>query len=119
MFTLFVGILIVVLSALGFGYALFGRRPVPQPATGLAVGVASDEFTEAIPSRFGSSLQDDSDTFDTEEVPSRGRRAKDVTITPSVRARSTLLLALTVVGIAAIIGVVLSVVLVGVVFLVT
>ena len=119
MFTLFVGILIVVLSALGFGYALFGRRPIPQPATGLALGVASDEFTEAIPSRFGSSLQDDSDAFDSEEVSFRGRRAKDVTITPAVRARSTLLLALTVIGIAAIIGVVLSVLLVGVVFLVT
>ena len=119
MFTLFVGILIVVLSALGFGYALFGRRPLPQPATGLTPRVASDEFTEAIPSRFGSVLEEDLDESDSEGVPIRGRRARDVTITPAVRARSTLLLVLTVVGIAAIVGVVLSVVLVGVVFLVT
>ncbi|CAB4694049.1 unannotated protein [freshwater metagenome] len=109
----------MVLSALGFGYALFGRRPLPQPATGLTQGVASGESTEAIPSRFGSVQEEDLDESDSEGGPIRGRRARDVTITPAVRARSTLLLALTVIGIAAIIGVVLSVVLVGVVFLVT
>lgn len=109
----------MVLSALGFGYALFGRRPLPQPATGSASRVPQDEFAESIPSTRDLSLSDDLDQVDSDEAATTGRRARDVTITPAVRARSTLLLLLAVTGIAAIIGVVLSVVVVGVVFLVT
>ncbi|CAB4534456.1 unannotated protein [freshwater metagenome] len=109
----------MVLSALGFGYALFGRRPLPQPATGTGSGVPQDEFAEAIPSTSSSDRADAVEQADSDGVVITGRRARDVTITPAVRARSTLLLVLTVIGIAAIVGVVLSVVLVGVVFLVT
>ncbi|MEX0768360.1 MAG: hypothetical protein WD029_07805 [Microthrixaceae bacterium] len=119
MLTLFVGILIVVLSALGFGYALFGRRPLPQPAMGSTLGALPADLAEAIPSSTVSS-EDHGDPMPNEEdIPLNGRRARDVTITAAVRARAVLLLFLSVVGIAAIIGVVLSVVVVGVVFVVT
>lgn len=109
----------MVLSALGFGYALFGRRPLPQPATGTAPALAPRDFAEAIPSDSGSAAEVTLLDRALDDEPARGRRAKDVTITPVVRARSTLLLALAVIGIAAILGVVLSVALVGIVFLVT
>jgi len=119
MFTLFVGVLIVVLSALGFGYALFGRRPLPQPATGSALGVLPEDLPESIPSRSALGLNDGREMQNTVPMTAGGRRTRDVTITPAVRARSTLLLALGVVGLAAILGVILSVIVVGVVFLVT
>jgi len=130
MFTLLIGILIVAGSAAGFGFALFGRRPIPQPAT--LVPGAQFELAHAEPGPSSRALGTgdgdephgvaglwDRGSVETVAPPVTGRRARDVTITPWVRMRATLLLALTVFGIAAIVGAVLSVIVVAAVFIAT
>lgn len=96
--------LIVAAGAGGFGYALFGRRPIPETATAsagpaVAAGGAQRRRVAAELERF--------------------RRTDDVALTAGTRIRAALLLALTVAGLAALIGAVLSIVVVGVVFLAT
>lgn len=140
MVTLMVGVLLVAVSAVGFGYALFGRRPVPQPAmslTGAHLGAAG---AEALPSSTADldELGTD-DAADHRPEPSMGgvlqvgplRRllqreptadhqpADDVTLSPWVRARSSMYLTLIVLGLAALIGIVTSIVLVGLVLVLT
>ena len=123
MLTLLIGILIVAGSAAGFGFALFGRRPIPQPAMQAPGAPLGRELAEVSPSSGGVYLEDDdvesNDRWGGVGAPYTGRRARDVTITPWVRVRSSLMLALTVLGIAAILGAVLSVVVVAVVFVAT
>lgn len=119
MFTLLIGILIVAASTAGFGFALFGRRPVPQPAMQLATAPSVVSLAEPAPSSGSTEGGTDLLAPDYVEAPIEGRRARDVTITPWVRIRSSLLLALTVLGIAAILGAVLSVIVVGIVFVAT
>jgi hypothetical protein len=119
MFTLLIGILIVAASTAGFGFALFGRRPVPQPAMQLATAPSVAALAEVAPSSARAGNGADVLVADRVEPPIEGRRARDVTITPWVRLRSSLLLALTVLGIAAILGAVLSVLVVGIVFIAT
>lgn len=119
MFTLLIGILIVAGSAAGFGYALFGRRPVPQPAMQTTLAPFERELAEVSPSSGAASYATFVDDADPRDVQVTRRRARDVTITPWVRARSALVLALTVLGIAAILGAVLSIIVVGVVFIAT
>lgn len=131
----------VVGSAVGFGLALFGRRPIPQPAMTGAVAASGAGLAETRPSslrapaRTASDPNDDpaeeqGDGLTTKAVP-RWQRvlqrdqtaervdASDVTLSGWVRVRSSLLLALTVAGLAALLGVVASVLVVGVVLLVT
>lgn len=119
MFTLLVGMLIVALSTLGFGYALFGRRPVPQPAMQGAPPLLVEDGAEAPPSSSATDVLAPVAGTTVVAPPVEGRRARDVTITPWVRLRSALLLALTTVGLAALIGAVLSVLVVAVVFVAT
>ncbi len=133
-----VGVLLVAVSAVVFGLALFGRRPVPQPAMSAAVGHLGVGTAEAVPS---SGL--DPDGWDHDEqvaalAPRGGvidagwwRRllqreptadhqpSSDVTLSPWVRVRSALFLTLIVTGLAAIIGILTSIVVVGLVLLVT
>jgi len=116
--------LIVALSTLVFGYALFGRRPVPQPAMQAEAAHLAAPGAEPAPSSVVSALPADdaaasATTTLTVDPPIEGRRARDVTITPWVRVRAGLLLALTTIGLAAIIGAVLSVLVVAVVFIAT
>jgi hypothetical protein len=146
MFTLLVGILLVVGSAVGFGLALFGRRPVPQPAmTSLRAPLGVD-LSETGPSSSGGGARPgdtltapvatDAATAGRDDGPATkqvGRLhrllqreetaehvdASDVTLSRWVRLRSGMLLALTVAGLAALLGVVLSVLVVGLVLLAT
>ncbi len=136
-------------SAVGFGLALFGRRPVPQPAmartgspldldlteTGPSSGWGSGQVLVAEPielesGEFGSDGYDSGDGMTTRVVPWWQRMlqrdqtaehvdASDVTLSGWVRVRSGLLLALTVAGLAALFGVVISIVVVGLGLLVT
>ena len=124
MLTLLIGILIVAGSAAGFGFALFGRRPIPQPAMQAPGASLGRELAEVSASSGGGVYLEDEDVESNDRwggvgAPYVGRRARDVTITPWVRVRSSLMLALTVLGIAAILGAVLSVVVVAVVFVAT
>jgi hypothetical protein len=101
MSALLVGVLVVMVSAVGFGAAMFGRRPVPQRAmqvAGAPVGAVT------LPSRGGAGAADDPD------VDSPKAR---VDIPASVRLRSASFLALGVIGAAAVLGVLLSLVVVG------
>jgi hypothetical protein len=100
MSALLVGVLVVMVSAVGFGAAMFGRRPVPQRAmqvAGAPVGAVT------LPSRGGAGAADP-------DVDSPKAR---VDIPASVRLRSASFLALGVIGAAAVLGVLLSLVVVG------
>ncbi len=142
MFTLLVGVLLVVGSAVGFGLALFGRRPIPQPAMARAAAPLGAGLAETRPSSRSEApissdpapgddpAADRGDGLVTKVVPRLQRLlqrdataervdASDVTLSGWVRLRSSLLLALTVAGLAALLGVVTSVLVVGVVLLVT
>jgi hypothetical protein len=137
MVTLMVGVLLVALSAIGFGVALFGSRPVPQPAMSLSGTHLGAPTAEPFPSMVDP-VSDDGRGALVDDVEDGGvlavgrlRRmlqreptadhqpAADVTLSPWVRARSAMYLTLIVTGLAAVIGIVTSIVLVGVVLFVT
>lgn len=138
MVTLMVGVLLVAVSAVGFGFALFGRRPVPQPAMSLSGAHLGAPPAEPPPSMTGGVAVADP-PGDTGSVIAQGgilpagwlRRmlqrepsvdhqpGADVTLSPWVRARSAMYLTLIVTGLAALIGIIASIVLVGIVLLVT
>lgn len=150
----------VVVSAVGFGYALFGFRPVPQPAMPETPGHPIDPDGSPGPERRPSESQADvpapinrqalvtagasverasvegsaarSDVGLVSDLrvgrlraalqrePSADHQpANDATLSPWVRVRSALILAIVVGGIAALIGVLASIVLVAGVLLVT
>jgi hypothetical protein len=103
MATLLVGMLVVAAGAVGFGFALFGRRPLPQTATEVpGAQLAPAAVLAGRPRAVRPTAPQD-----------------DVSISGWMRIRAALVLALTVLGIAAIIGGVLSVVVVGLVLIVT
>ncbi|MFM7063897.1 MAG: hypothetical protein ACKO04_10470 [Actinomycetes bacterium] len=99
MVTLLVGVLVVVVGAVAIGAALFGPRPVPQPATAAVAGRSAAETP-----------------------PSAATDLPPEVLAPLVptartRVRAALWLLLGVVGTAAIVGAVLGLVaLVGVTF---
>jgi hypothetical protein len=131
MLTLLVGILMVTVSAIGFGLALFGRRPVPQPATVTATEhpvVPGPEQRPSSPVAASTIAPPREDLEVTgpwwrrllaREATAERQPTSDVTLSPWVRVRSAFLLGLTVVGLAALIGGVLSVLVVGAVLLLT
>lgn len=140
MVTLMVGVLLVAVSAVGFGYALFGRRPVPQPAmslTGAHLGAAGAEALPSSTADLDELGTDDADDHRPEpgtggvlqvstvrrllqrEPTADHQPAADVTLSTWVRARSAMYLALIVAGLAALIGIVTSIVLVGLVLVLT
>lgn len=128
----------VAVGAAVFGFALFGRRPVPQPAMSLAGSHLGDTMAEPGPSVAPASDDPTATThtatsgpFDDllpagwwrrmlQREPSADHQpASDVTLSAWVRVRSALYLTLVVTGLAALIGIVTSIVVVGVVLLVT
>jgi hypothetical protein len=110
MSALLVGVLVVMVSAVGFGAAMFGRRPIPQSAMRYA-GAPLEAVTTPSRSGAGSARRP---TAAVDDRPAEERRAAmQVDIPASVRMRSMFLLAVGVVGFAAVLGVVLSVVVVG------
>lgn len=111
--TLIVGLFIVAVSALGIGFAMFGRRPPLQPATAAAV-THPDPVTTASQDRSPVA------TSSRRRRSSGGEPAGDVqrpclqvSVPAAVRIRSAFLLGLGVIAAAAAIGVLLSVVVVG------
>ena len=127
MISLLVGILMVVASAAGFGLALFGRRPVPQPAMTAPAPHSSGVLTEPPPSFDDASAADLGGVLEgpwirqllARDATADHQPSRDVTLSAARRARSAALLALTVVGLAALVGGLLSVLAVGLVFLAT
>jgi hypothetical protein len=105
--TLIVGVLVVVVSTAGFALSMFGRRPLPQPATTAAAAapaaVAPSRDRRATRRRPAAAA-----TAAQGEVPKL-----QVDVPAAVRIRSAFLLALGVIAAAAVVGVVLSIVVVG------
>jgi hypothetical protein len=124
MVTLLVGVLLVAGGAAGFGVALFGRRPVPQPAMATPTAHLGGGTAELLPSAdaadAGGVLQVGRWRRLLQREPTADHQpAADVTLSGGVRARSALYLTLVVTGLAALIGIVSSIVVVGLVLLVT
>ncbi|MGI9577960.1 MAG: hypothetical protein ACR2OH_07165 [Microthrixaceae bacterium] len=125
MSALFIGFFLVVASAAMFGFALFGRRPIPQPAM---VGTDSPRQavagSEAAPSRLPTGKVTAAQVAGTGPVivkaPSEPGHigSTDVRVPLIVRLRSALLLAVSVLGTAIIVGVLLSIIVVGAIILV-
>lgn len=129
------GMLLVVGSAFAFGLALFGRRPVPQPAMSSQRSHPGGGHAEVGPSMGAPTTQPAAPLSAADlggilqvgwwrrllqREPSVDHQpAADVTLSGWTRARSALLLTLIVVGLAAIIGALASILVVGVVLLVT
>lgn len=122
------GLLLVGVSAAGFGFALFGHRPEPQPATrtGSAPSMgdaAEPQLTSAggAPQQ-GIGVQPALAVGRVQRMLQREATADHepvVRFTAWLRLRSTLALALVVLGTGAILGVLLTVVIVGSVFIIT
>ncbi len=105
--TLIVGLLVVVVSAVGFGLAMFGRRPLPQPATAGVATIAAPVTA----SRDSSDVGRRSPARPSTEPTDLGRLRVDVPA--PVRIRSAFLLGLGVIAASAIVGILLSVAVVG------
>lgn len=116
----------MVISAALFGMALFGRRPIPQPAmVGSTVTRDGAAATEIAPSG------QPGDRAGMARVPGVGSPvmiappsaaghidAGAVRVPTSVRLRSLAVLVVSVVGVAVLVGAVLSIVVVGAVLLI-
>ncbi len=112
MSALLIGFLVVAGSAALFGVALFGRRPIPQSA----IGPLTDDRdpargAETAPSRRPATSSNGS-------VQTITLTAADVRVPTARRIRSALLLALSMLGMALLVGTVLSIVVVGLVLLI-
>lgn len=130
-----VGVLLVAFSAVVFGLALFGRRPVPQPAMSGVGRHPGAALPEAAPSGGGIVVEADDDVQPSalggvldagwwrrllqREPTADHQPESDVTLSPWVRVRSAMFLTLIVTGLAALIGILASIVVVGLVLLVT
>lgn len=109
--TLIVGLAVVALSTIGFAVAMFGRRPLPQPATAAPATAPApvatvSEAPAGRPVRRGTLRR--SDDVSAHDVP-----RLQVEVPGPVRIRSAFILALGVLAVAAVAGVLLSVVVVG------
>lgn len=114
--TLIVGLAVVFVSSAGFAVAMFGRRPLPQPATASAATVATpvtaarDEGRSTKrPRRSTAPSAIQADTSPTDDVTPRLR----VDVPTQVRIRALFLLTLGVLAAAALVGIVVSIVVVG------
>lgn len=130
MSALFLGFSLVVLSAICFGVVLFGRRPIPQPATigidGFGADPSEGTGAETVPSLLLGGR--------TTAVRVRGAdgavilrtppspvhlSGRDVRSSPGVRLRSTLVLLFGALGTAVLVGTIASIVVVGALLLVS
>ncbi|MFV0315348.1 MAG: hypothetical protein ACK5O2_00090 [Microthrixaceae bacterium] len=113
MSALLIGFLVVVGSAALFGAALFGRRPIPQSAI---AGVPSGRATTSEDDRARPQ------TRPLRPVPVAPApiplKAADVRLPAARRIRSGVLLAVSALGMALLVGAVLSIVVIVLVFLV-
>jgi len=109
--TLIVGLAVVALSTVGFAVAMFGRRPLPQPATAAPmtspapVATVSEAPSGRSVRRVERRRPDDGSDRDVPRL--------QVEVPGPVRIRSAFILALGVLAVAAAAGVLLSVVVVG------
>ncbi len=119
--TLIVGLAVVVVSAAGFAVAMFGRRPLPQPATGSGapitapVTAARDERGErSTPRRGRLTRGTPAPLSTTAPTPAAAITPRlHVEVPAPVRIRAAFVLALGVLAAAALVGIVVSIVVVG------
>lgn len=108
--TLIIGLLVVAVSAGGLALSMFGGRPPIQPATA-AVGPGPSAVTTASQGRSRRRQAARPATERSSDVDQAPRL--QVEVPTAVRVRSAFVLGLAVITAAAVIGVVLSVVIVG------
>lgn len=116
--TLIVGLAVVLVSAAGFAVAMFGRRPLPQPATAAAVAVAAPvTAARDLPNSTGRRRETRSQTSTHPGASPALSDAKvphlRVDVPTPVRIRAAFLLTLGVLAAAALVGIVVSIVVVG------
>lgn len=116
--TLIVGLAVVLVSAAGFAVAMFGRRPLPQPATASTVPVAAPvTAARDLSSGTGRRTETRSQTPTPPETAPAIRNDSaprlHVDVPTSVRIRAAFLLTLGVLATAALVGIVASIVVVG------
>jgi hypothetical protein len=117
---------LVVAGAAAFGYALFGRRPIPQPAmAGVTSPREAGRGAEAPPSRLPAGELTAAQVAGVSgpvivKVPDEPGHigSSDVRVPLARRIRAAVLLALSVLGTAILLGVILSIIVVGAVLLI-
>ncbi len=117
MSALLIGSLLVILSAAVFGYALFGSRPVPQPAT----AGESSEGANRLETGVSESAHSESASTEAAAVTTETQNHPDSTavgVRWSVRLRSAAMLVLGAVGTAVVLGAILSIIVVGLILVV-
>jgi hypothetical protein len=98
-----VGVLVVLVSSVAIGAAMFGRRPIPQPATASVVGHPAAVTPPSSPTPRDAARRP------VRSVPTDLEETRvQVTVPTPVKVRSGVLLGLGVLAIAAFVGVVLS-----------
>lgn len=108
--TLVVGVLVVAVSAAGFAFSMFGRRPPLQPATAVDVPVPA----AVVPSREDSAPGRRRGQAKVPRHSPQGDVPRlEVEIPTAVRMRSAFLLGLGVLTAAVVLGILLSVIVVG------
>lgn len=110
--TLIVGLFVVAASAIGLGVAMFGRRPPLQPATTAVVAHPDPVTTASQAPSPAPSVRSRRPVGDVRSEDPRQSRLQ-VSVPAQVRIRSAFLLGLGVIAAAAVVGVILSVVVVG------
>jgi hypothetical protein len=121
MSALLIGFLLVVASAAVFGFALFGPRPIPQPAIGRgALQRDPDSGAENQPRGHATATSTPSQGVAT-GTNARGVRLRAADVRPSRarRIRAVGLLTVSVVGSAVLIGAVLSLIAVGAILIIS
>jgi len=111
--TLIVGVLVVAVATAGFGFSMFGRRPPLQPATADDASFRPAVETSRVVGSTSGRRRRRTRPTGSDGVPDAAVPRLQVEIPTAVRMRSAFILGLGVITAAALIGMLLSIIIVG------